>query len=40
MIYRRGSEPPSKSLLLQEYGLHLTLLLEQGRTESGADEQV
>jgi len=27
MIYRRGSEPPSKSLLLQDYGLNLTLLL-------------
>ena len=27
MIYLRGSQPPFKALLLQNYGLNLTLIL-------------
>ena len=27
MIYLRGSQPPVKALLLQDYGLNLTLIL-------------
>ena len=27
LIYRRGTQPPSKALLLQDYGSHLLLLL-------------